>query len=136
MRRAMFGERKRKKDSRLGPSLVKSISVPLLTAVMLKLLFCGGGFGGGVGVFLGEAFDAARGVHKLLLAGEERVAIGADFNVQPVPFDGGTGLEIASASAVDGDGVIVGVNTGLHESPFCRGRSAPILRLQGIQRRR
>jgi hypothetical protein len=26
---------------------------------------------------------------------------------------------------VDGYGVIVGVNTGLHESPFCRGRSAP-----------
>ena len=89
------------------------------------LLFCGGGFGSGVGVFLGEAFDAARSVHQLLLAGEERVATGANFNVQPVPFDGGTGLEIASASAMDGYGVIVGVNAGLHESPFCRGRSAP-----------
>src|SRR5689334_808240 len=41
-----------------------------------RLLFLGGaGFGGGVGVFLGEALNAARGVHQLLLAGEEGVAI-------------------------------------------------------------
>ena len=27
------------------------------------LLFCGGGFGGGVGVFFGDALDATGGVH-------------------------------------------------------------------------
>jgi hypothetical protein len=27
---------------------------------------------------------------------------------------------------VDGNGVVIGMNTGLHESPFCRGRSAPL----------
>ena len=94
----------------------------------LQLLFGSGGgcgFGSGVGVFLGEALDAARGVQKLLLTGEERVAVGTDFNVQPFAFDGGTGLEVVSARAVDGNGVIVGMNTGFHESPFCRGRSAP-----------
>ena len=94
----------------------------------MKLLFGGGGgcgLGSGVGVFLGEALDAARGVQKLLLTGEERVAVGTDFNVQPFTFDGGTGLEVVSARAVDGYGVIVGMNTGFHESPFCRGRSAP-----------
>jgi hypothetical protein len=114
----------------LGLSLVKLESALLLTArtaatVCAPLLFCCGGFGGGVGVFLGEAFDAAGSVQKLLLAGEEGVAIGTDFNVQPVPFDGGAGLEVVAASAVDGYSVIVGMNTGLHESPFCRGRSAP-----------
>ena len=94
----------------------------------LQLLFgCGGGCGfcSGVGVFLGKAFDAARGVQKLLLSGKERVAVGTDFNVQPFTFYGGTGLEVVSARAVDGNGVIVGMNTGFHESPFCRGRSAP-----------
>jgi len=51
-----------------------------------ELLFCGGGLGGfdlggGVGVFFSEAFDAAGGVNQLLFAGEERVAIGADFDI-------------------------------------------------------
>src|SRR5271169_2396374 len=51
-----------------------------------ELLFCGSGFGGfdfggGVGVFFGEAFDAAGGINQLLFAGEERVAIGADFDI-------------------------------------------------------
>ena len=131
MKRTVFGERKKKKDSRLGLSLVKSISVPLLTAATLKLLLCGGGFCGGVGVLLGETFDATGGVHQLLLTGEERVAIGADFNVQPVPFDGGTGLEIVSASAMDGYGMVVRMNTGLHESPFYRVRSAPTPAMAG-----
>ena len=39
------------------------------------VLLFGGRLGGGVGVFLGEALDAACGVYQLLLAGEERVAI-------------------------------------------------------------
>jgi hypothetical protein len=94
----------------------------------LELLFGGGGgcgFCSGVGVFLSEAFDAASGVQKLLLAGEERVAVGTDFDAQHVTLHGGTGGEIVSASAVNGYWVIVGMNTGFHESPFCRGRSAP-----------
>jgi hypothetical protein len=93
------------------------------------LLFCGGGFGGfdfcsGVGVFLGEAFDAARSVNQLLFAGEERVAIGADFDFEHVAFDGRACGEIVAASAMHGDGVIVGMNTGFHEAPFVRVRSA------------
>jgi hypothetical protein len=81
-------------------------------------------FGGGVGVFLGEAFDATGGVDELLLAGEEGMATGADFDVKPVTLDGGTGGEIVTAGAVYGDLVIVGVNTGFHDAPVCRGRSA------------
>src|SRR5262245_2880404 len=90
-------------------------------------LLLGGGFGCGVGVLLGEALDAAGGVHKLLLAGEEGMAVGADFDVQPVALDGGTRLKIVPASTVNGYGMIVGMNTGLHESPVFRVRSARLI---------
>ena len=86
--------------------------------------FCGFDFGCGVGVLLGEAFDAASGVNQLLFAGEERVAIGADFDVELFAFDGRASLEIVAAGAVYGYGVIIGVNTGFHEAPFVRVRSA------------
>jgi hypothetical protein len=88
------------------------------------LLLGGFGLGGGVGVFLGEAFDATRCVDELLLAREKRVAVRADFDAQHVAFDSRARLESISAGAVDRDGVIVGVNPGFHEAPFCRGRSA------------
>lgn len=52
------------------------------------------------------------------------MAIGADFDVQHVALDGRTGGEIVAAGAVHRDGVIVGVDTGFHETPFCRVRSA------------
>src|ERR1700747_1923061 len=35
-------------------------------------------FRGGIGVLLGKALDATGGVHKLLLSGEKRMAVGAD----------------------------------------------------------
>jgi hypothetical protein len=81
-------------------------------------------FGGGVGVLLSEALDAAGGVNELLFAGEEGMAVRADFNVQPVALDGRASGEIMAAGAVHRYGVIVGVNTGFHEAPFCRVRSA------------
>src|SRR6184192_1025266 len=84
----------------------------------VTLLFGGLGLGSGVGVFLGEALDAAGGVNQLLLAGEERVAIRADFDIQPVALDGRTSREIVAACAMHGYGVIVGVNAGFHEAPF------------------
>ncbi len=86
--------------------------------------FGGGGFGGGVGVLLGEALDAAGGVNEFLLAGEERVAIRADFNAQHVAFDGRARLERMAAGAVHRDRVIIGVNTGFHGAAFRRVRSA------------
>jgi hypothetical protein len=89
--------------------------------VLLWLLLGGvgrGGFGCGVGVFLGEAFDAARSVQELLFAGEERVAIGADFDAQHCAFDRRARGEIVSTGTVNRNRVIVRVNTGFHESPF------------------
>ncbi len=94
----------------------------------LPLLLGGAGFGGGVGVLLGEALDAACGVDEFLLAGEERVATGADFHAKHITLDGRAGLESVAAGAVHRNGVIVGVNPGFHEAPFCRVRSARPLR--------
>ena len=102
-----------------------------------QLLLLGGcGFGGGVGVLLGKTFDAAGGVHELLFASKERVAIGADFDAQHIAFDGGASGKRVPASAVDSNGVIVGMNTGFHGTPFCGGRSAPHPDGQMLQRRR
>ncbi|SRR6266481_5605103 len=53
-----------------------------------KLLFGGGGFGSGVGVLFGETLDAASGVNQLLLAGEEGMAVRANFHAQHVALDG------------------------------------------------
>ncbi len=96
----------------------------LLSLLLGGFRFCGPRLGGGVGVLLGEALDAAGGVNELLLAGEEGMAIRADFDVKPVALDGRASGEIVAAGAVHRYGVIVGVNTGFHGTPFCRVRSA------------
>src|ERR1700731_161076 len=99
--------------------------------------FCGFDFGSSVGVLLGEALDAAGGVNQLLLAGEEGMAIRADFDVQLVALDGRTGREIVPAGAMHRYSVIVGMNTGFHGAPFCRVRSARLSgKTRGLQPRR
>src|SRR6266704_2785256 len=90
----------------------------------LPLLLGGASFGGGVGVLLGEALDAAGGVDQFLLAGEERVATGADFHAKHVALNGRPSLESVAAGAVHCHGVIIRVNPGFHEAPICRVRSA------------
>ena len=89
---------------------------------MRRLLLAGGGRN--VGVFLVEAFHAARGVDEFLFASEKRMATGTDFDAQHVALNGRACLKRVSASAVYGYRMIVGVNTGFHDSPFCRVRSA------------
>jgi hypothetical protein len=88
------------------------------------LLFGGGGFGGGVCVFLLEALDTAGGVDEFLLAGEERMAARADFDAQHLALHSRASLEGVAAGAMHRYGMIVRVNTGFHEAPFCRVRSA------------
>ena|SRR5215467_519885 len=92
--------------------------------------------GGGFGVLLCEPLNPSSGVDQLLLAGEVRMAIRADFDSQHIALNRGTRLERVSACTVDGHRVIVGMNTGFHKSPFRRVRSAPFLREQGLERRR
>ena len=72
------------------------------------------------GVLAAEALDAACRVHQALFAGEERVAVGADFEADPA-FVGGAGLERVAARAVDLNGSVHWMNSGLgHDSgvPF------------------
>jgi hypothetical protein len=120
-------------ENRVGQT--RCLPHPVRVESGCELLFCSGfggfDFGGGVGVLFGEAFDAASGVNQFLFAGEERVAIGADFDVEALAFDGRASLEIIAARAVDCYGVIVGVNTGFHEAPFVRVRSARLDLSQG-----
>jgi hypothetical protein len=92
------------------------------------LFFGGFGFGGGVSVFLGEAFDAASSVHQLLFAGEERVAVRTDFNAKHFALHRGASLKCMAAGAVHRDRVIVRVNSKLHGTPICRVRSARPIR--------
>jgi hypothetical protein len=65
-------------------------------------------------VFSIEAFDAACGVEQLLLAREEWVAVGANFDAQHVALHCGLGLERMSASAVNVNFVVVGMDAGFH----------------------
>ncbi len=107
------------------------------TTACKSLLFGGGGFGGGVGVLFGETLDAAGSINELLLAREERMAVRADFHAQHLALDGRARLESMAAGAVHRNSMIVGVNTGFHEAPFCRVRSARHLdKVEGLQPRR
>src|SRR5687767_14971924 len=98
----------------------------------------GGGRGGSAGGFLeavgaaellAEAFDAAGGVDEFLLAGEEGVAGGADVDVDL--GGGAAGLEGVAAGAVDGTGLVAGVDLGFHY-----GRSLSDRRASGRAGRR
>ena len=61
-----------------------------------------------------ELIHAAAGVDQLLLAGVEGVALGADFHGDVLL--GGTGLIHGAAGAADGGGLIIRVDSGLHNS--------------------
>ena len=63
-------------------------------------------------VALLEAIDTAAGVNQLLLAGVERVALGADFNAQLLL--GGTGDESVAADAGHGNLLILRMDAFLH----------------------
>src|SRR5947207_2222969 len=70
---------------------------------------------GGLGPLGGaalEALDPAAGVHQLLLAGVERMTLGADLDVQ-VGL-GRAGVELVPARAVHVGENVFGVNFGLH----------------------
>ena len=64
-------------------------------------------------VALLEAIDTAAGVNQLLLAGEVRVALGADFNAQLLL--GGTGDEGVAADAGHGNLLVLRMDAFLHD---------------------
>src|SRR5438128_9106345 len=74
-----------------------------------NLLF--GGFR--LGVFSAESLHAAGGIHKLLFAGKEWMAIRADFYVDVALVRRASGKAVA-AGAHDADFVISGMNSWFH----------------------
>ena len=61
-----------------------------------------------------ELINTAAGVDQLLLAGVERVALGADLDADA--GTGGTSLDGGAAGALDDSGLIVGMDSGLHNN--------------------
>ena len=77
----------------------------------------GGFFGAQFRILLFEFIDATSRIDQLLFAGEEGVAVGANFDAD-VAFMGGTGLERVLARADYVDLVIGRVYSSFHSVPF------------------
>src|SRR5882762_5758494 len=67
----------------------------------------------GLFVLAAETLDASGGVHQLLLAGKERMAIGADFHVDRALVRG-PGNELVAARAVYAYFIVSGMNRCFH----------------------
>ena len=82
-----------------------------------------------LGVFAAEALHSARGINQFLFAGEERVAVRADFH-RDIALMRGTCSEIITARAMDAYRFVCGMNTSLHDLvnlSFIRGfRGKPL----------
>ena len=75
------------------------------------------GLGGSLAIAPIESIHASRGVYQLLLAGKERVARRADFDVQVALFRG-AGLERLAAGAGNSDLDVFRMNSWFHYSLF------------------
>jgi hypothetical protein len=83
-------------------------------AVANGLLFRSFGLGGiALGVLASETLHATCGIEQLLLAGEKRMAIGADFHME-VALVGRPRRETIAARAQNADFVVRGMNGCLH----------------------
>src|SRR5688500_17427605 len=67
------------------------------------------------GVLLTEVLDATSGIDELLFAGIERMAAGADFDLQVVAYRGAR-LKGVAARAGNVDLFVLRVNAGLHNN--------------------
>ena len=83
-------------------------------------------------ILAAEAFDASSGIDQLLFAGEKRVAIGADFQVN-IALMRGSGGERVPASTHDADFVVCGMNLFFHLSPSFEspGHTEPLREFSG-----
>jgi hypothetical protein len=64
-------------------------------------------------IFFAEFIDATAGIHDFLLAGIERMAIGANFDLQILAV-GRASLELVAAGAGDRDDLVIWMNAGFH----------------------
>ena len=74
------------------------------------------GMGRSATVFAAELVDTSPGVQDLLLARVERMAGGADLDVQLLA-QGGTGVEFVAAAANDLDVAVIRVDSFFHGDP-------------------
>src|ERR1700742_1338872 len=94
--------------------LLELETFPAIRTTEARLLLRASSLRRGVRVLLGEPLDAPCRIDELLLTREKRVAVRANFDLQHVALDGRPRRELVAARAVHGDGVIIGVNIGLH----------------------
>src|SRR5216683_7223088 len=66
-------------------------------------------------ILLAEFIDATAGIHNFLLAGVERMAIGANFDLQ-ILANGRARLEMVAAGASDRDDFIFWMDAGFHRN--------------------
>src|ERR1700736_3527807 len=66
-------------------------------------------------ILLAEFIDATAGIHNFLLAGIERMAIGANFDLQ-ILANGRASLEMVAAGASDFDDFIFWMDAGFHRN--------------------
>jgi hypothetical protein len=116
--------------SSLGTNIKASaVAEAFIGSDALRLLGCGCLASVGLGELAAETLDASGGVDQLLLAGEEGVASGADFE-DDVALVGGAGLKVRPAGALYGDGLVLRVNSFFrHIDPFAGSSLLRRLRL-------
>ena len=112
--------------------LLKVDPPPIGGGTDFTLLRSGLGSLGRLGVLAAEALDAARGVNQLLLAGEERVAIRADFQVD-IALVGGSRSKAVPAGAHDAYLVVSGMDLLFHCKTFLGspGHTEPLREFSG-----
>jgi hypothetical protein len=82
-------------------------------------------------VLLVELLDTTSGIHDLLGASVERVALGAHFNVQWLAH-GGLGGKGIAAAAIDGDFVVLWMSVSFH-GLFLKNSGAAYVRTTGAR---
>jgi hypothetical protein len=106
-------KRKNKKPRRENSGALGLLAI----AAQVRLLL-GGGCGlelrRFIGVFLGEAFDAASRINQLLLAGEKGMAVRTNFYANRLAFEGRAGVKRVAAGALNLHCVIIGMNSFFH----------------------
>ena len=79
--------------------------------------------GAGLAELAVKALHTPGGVHKFLLAGVERMAVGADFHLEGVLLQGGANDEFVPARAGGGNAPVRGVNVAFHWEMQMQGKS-------------
>src|SRR5580704_12219022 len=70
-----------------------------------------------ISVLLRKSLHAAGGIHQLLLAGEERMAVRANFHADHLTLECGARVKLVAAGAMHLNNVIIGMDSFFHGAP-------------------